>query len=127
MIPLPIDPGLLREHAFADIGNLQIVLHPDTYTDIGGHKSTLQYGLGYFNYILQLDQQVSQKEWIIIFRGHIYQYFNIYIIIFIIISGIWITSILDVKPESTASLLHLPRWNKNLDKEDTVDYHHIKI
>ncbi|CAR23868.1 hypothetical protein ACU8KH_03545 [Lachancea thermotolerans] len=78
MIPEPVDPGLLREHAFYDSGDLGVVLSKDTYTEFGGFKSIFKYGLGYFNYASGLDREVHERSLAYMLKFHILQHFGLY-------------------------------------------------
>ncbi|SCV03079.1 LANO_0G02014g1_1 [Lachancea nothofagi CBS 11611] len=78
MIPEPIDPALLREHAFQDIGDLNIVLSKETYTEFGGFKSIFKYGLGYFNYTFGLSREVHERNIPSMLRSHVLEHYGAY-------------------------------------------------
>ncbi|SCU99154.1 LAME_0G02036g1_1 [Lachancea meyersii CBS 8951] len=78
MIPEPIDPALLREHAFQDSGDLGIVLAKETYTELGGFKSIFEYGLGYFNYGFGLTREVHERSMACILKSHVLDHYGLY-------------------------------------------------
>ncbi|EGA75781.1 YCR043C-like protein [Saccharomyces cerevisiae AWRI796] len=82
MIPAPLDASLLREHAFQGTNDLSTVLSPSTFTDEGGYKPVLKYGLGYFNYGLVIDDEVYDYSVCDIIRGHVYDHFLVLFLLF---------------------------------------------
>ncbi|CDO92751.1 unnamed protein product [Kluyveromyces dobzhanskii CBS 2104] len=128
MLPPPVDAALLREHAYADTGNLQIVLDINTFTDAGGYKSIEKYGLGYCNYMFGLNDRVSDVSLKEIIRGHIYEYFTFYFFILLVILGVWILSIsiyADMLRKKMSSALGGSRSYKN--KVDGISYDHVQV
>ncbi|SCU95757.1 LAFA_0G02124g1_1 [Lachancea sp. 'fantastica'] len=88
MIPEPVDPALLREHAYQDIGDLSIVLAKETYTDFGGFKSIFQYGLGYFNYDFGLDREVHERSMSCILKAHVSEHCGLYSFVALLLAAL---------------------------------------
>lgn len=128
MIPLPVDPVLLHEHAYQDTGDLSYALNLDTFTDEGGYKPVLKYGLGFFNYQLALKDEIYESSWLDQARFHLYEHFTIYFLLFLIAFLIWAFMLV-------AQIGHLGesffRKNKvafkKSSKEDDFTYHHLKV
>lgn len=128
MIPLPVDPVLLREHAFADTGNIAIVLNPESVGDAGGFKSIGKYGLGYFNYVLGHDKCVNEFSLKDMVRGHIFKYFNFYFIIIIAILGLWILSVSIYAECVTEQLYNLLGRKRSYKKKfEGISYDHVQV
>lgn len=129
MIPLPTDAALLHEHAYQDTGDLSYVLNLDTFTDEGGYKPILQYGLGFFNYYLALDDEVYEKCRLEIARFHIREHLLIYSFVFIMMALVW--AFVVMVQVNYAGQLVFGRKKKQLLKkreaEDCLEFHHIKV
>lgn len=119
MIPEPLDPALLREHAFQDTGDLKIVLDPATFTEEGGFKPILKYGLGYFNYGLGLSKEVHQRSFFYMARSHMITHFNIYGSVLLLVVILWAITLFSGKGVFRSSL---PRWKSTSKKENDVYY-----
>lgn len=128
MIPPPVDPALLREHAYADTGNLEIVLNPKTFTDFGGFKSIEKYGLGYFNYMFALDKRVTEVSIKDILRCHIYKHFNFYFVILVMLTLMWLLS-LTIYAESFKEKISfdLGRSRSHKKKSGEISYDHVQV
>ncbi|EJS44496.1 YCR043C [Saccharomyces arboricola H-6] len=127
MIPPPLDASLLREHAYQGTNDLSTVLSPNTFTDEGGYKPVLKYGLGYFNYGLVLDDEVYDYSVCDIIRGHVYDYFWCYFYCFIILCTIWIMRLTWRSGGKKNKL----GWNKKKDdfkiEGGDLEYQHVKV
>lgn len=128
MIPAPIDPALLREHAFAETGNLAIVLSKEKFSDEGGYKSVTKYGLGYFNYMVAAKKCVRGISYKEILRGHFYHYFNWYFITLSILFGIWVLLLL-IRDGRLARILNVlnSRLNLKKKKKDDMSYDYVPV
>ncbi|CCE91517.1 uncharacterized protein TDEL_0C06280 [Torulaspora delbrueckii] len=124
MIPPPIDAVLLHEHAYQDTGDLSYVLNLETFTDDGGYKPILKYGLGFFNYDLALTSEVYDRSWIEMFRFHLYENFAFYFLIFLALFLLW--ALVMVAQLNHAGQMVFGK-NKKFEKEDDLEYHHIKV
>ncbi|XBW37350.1 hypothetical protein QEN19_002930 [Hanseniaspora menglaensis] len=65
MIPSPIeDIVLLREHLYLDniYENMHFILNPLKFTSSGGFKSVKEYGLGYFNNDMRLNDCILKTS-----------------------------------------------------------------
>ncbi|CCD22209.1 uncharacterized protein NDAI_0A00510 [Naumovozyma dairenensis CBS 421] len=144
MIPPPVDPILLREHAYQETGDLGLVLNKNKFTGRGGYKPILNYGLGYFNYDMSLKDEVYSKSYCSMLKGHIQQHFLIYFILFLISSTFWIAFFFFefhfLRRITKGSFKNINKKNKLRldddeesrihydDKQDQdYDYHHFKI
>lgn len=128
MIPPPIDAVLLHEHAYQDTGELSYVLHLDTFTGDGGYKPILKYGLGFFNYDLALKSEVYGSSWIERFRYHLYEYFSIYFLVFLALFLVWaLTVVAQVNSASKVVFGKNKLSLKKLEKDNDLEYHHIKV
>ncbi|CCF57713.1 hypothetical protein KAFR_0D00660 [Kazachstania africana CBS 2517] len=132
MIPALVDPALLHEHAFYDSGDIDLVLNPQTFTDRNGYKSISEFGLGFFNYDMELRHEIYDYTNGNLFRSHIYDYFTIYFILFIILCVGWLLACL-LELNSMRKFLtkswHGRRNSKYVSSHsnDDVEYHHIKV
>ncbi|CAH01143.1 uncharacterized protein KLLA0_C02145g [Kluyveromyces lactis] len=128
MLPPPVDAALLREHAYADTGNSQIVLDIKTFTDDGGYKPIEKYGLGYFNYMFALNKRVTEVSLKEIIRGHIYEYFTIYFVIIVIILAIWILSV-SIYAECLTKRIRsaFGKTSSYSKKVDGISYDHVQV
>ncbi|CEP64342.1 uncharacterized protein LALA0_S11e01926g [Lachancea lanzarotensis] len=97
MIPEPIDPALLREHAFQDIGDLDIVLAKETYTDFGGFKSIFQYGLGYFNYGFGLDREVHERSLSCVLKSYIVGHYVVFSFVALVLAVLCYIALMQVQ------------------------------
>lgn len=130
MIPPPIDPALLREHAYHDTGILNIVLNPDTYTDEGGYKPVLGYGLGYYNYAFGIGREVDEKSSLEMARFHIYKYFNWYLLLLVLLGLWWYASVASRYGPGgfgVPALWKGKKLKKREDEDGDVEYHHVKV
>ncbi|CDH13337.1 uncharacterized protein ZBAI_05123 [Zygosaccharomyces bailii ISA1307] len=129
MIPLPTDAALLHEHAYQDTGDLSYVLNLDTFTDEGGYKPILQYGLGFFNYYLALDDEVYEKSRLEMARFHIREHLLIYSFVFIVMALVW--AFVVMVQVNYAGQFVFGRKKKQLLKkkeaEEDLEFHHIKV
>lgn len=128
MIPPPVDPVLLHEHAYQDTGDLNYVLHLETFTNDGGYKPVLKYGLGFFNYDLALKDEIYDMSWLDILRFHIYEHFIAYFSIFIVLFLIWVFIVaVQLGHASYFVFGKDKKFFKRHDKEDDFEYRHIKV
>lgn len=119
MIPEPIDPALLREHAYHDTGNLELVLSKDTYTEFGGFKSILKYGLGYFNYAPGLEREVHEKSNLYVIKIHILEHYGLYCCLTLFLLGLSYVALMQVQGSSTG-------MHKKAEK-DGEDVYYVKV
>ncbi|SCU96660.1 LADA_0H02080g1_1 [Lachancea dasiensis] len=103
MIPQPVDPALLREHAFQDIGDLNVVLAKETYTEFGGFKSIFRYGLGYFNYGFGLERQVHERSILSILRSHVLENYVVYSCVVLVLALLTYIALMQVQGSMGAS------------------------
>ncbi|GAV48527.1 hypothetical protein ZYGR_0K00320 [Zygosaccharomyces rouxii] len=125
MIPLPTDAALLHEHAYQDTGDLSYVLHLDTFTDDGGYKPILKYGLGFFNYHLAHDDEIYEQSWLDMFHFHIREHFLMYAFILLVLGLIW--SIVLMIQVNHAGQFAFGKKKKTLKKQEDLEFHHIKV
>ncbi|KAL6942737.1 hypothetical protein ACO0RG_001698 [Hanseniaspora osmophila] len=79
------DVALLREHAYYENYDLNIVLDHRTYTAEGGYKPIRDYGLGYFNYPLALSKQILGKNILYGFSMFVYNYFTLFLMLYLVL------------------------------------------
>ncbi|CAR29003.1 hypothetical protein ZYGR_0W00310 [Zygosaccharomyces rouxii] len=124
MIPPPTDAALIHEHAYQDTGDLSYVLHLDTFTDAGGYKPILKYGLGFFNYHLAHDDEIYEKSWLEMLHFHIRERFLFYAFIFLILGLVW-SIILMIQVNHAGQFAFGKK--KTLKKQEDLEFHHIKV
>ncbi|AGO10837.1 AaceriAFR676Cp [[Ashbya] aceris (nom. inval.)] len=125
MIPLTIDAALVREHAYENSKLLKLVLNPEVRVPTGGYKSIKEYGLGYFNYMLGLQYQVTQVSVRDQIRDHVYRHFNMYFSVWLVAFVVWV---LYVSQQSPAGLVSGGfRRGKRSEDELEMVYHHMKV
>ncbi|QLG70152.1 hypothetical protein HG535_0A00910 [Zygotorulaspora mrakii] len=129
MIPPPVDPALLHEHAYQGTGDLSYALNIETFTDEGGYKPLLKYGLGFFNYYLALDDEVYGRSWLEIFRFHLYEHFAIYFLIFLVAFLAWSSMVVAHIGSTSDIIFHKSKGShkKRSEDGDSLDYHHLKV
>lgn len=128
MIPPPIDAVLLHEHAYQDTGDLSYVLNLDTFTDEGGYKPILKYGLGFFNYDLALRSEIYGRSWVEMFRFHLYEQFAFYFFLFLALFLLWALVVVAQVNHAGHTVFGKNKVSfKKFDKEDDLEYHHIKV
>ncbi|SMN20144.1 similar to Saccharomyces cerevisiae YCR043C Putative protein of unknown function [Maudiozyma saulgeensis] len=124
MIPTNVDQALLREHAYLNNNDLSEVLDPTVFSNNDGFKSIKEYGLGYFNYYLALDSDIYDASSLDILRAHIYDNFNIYLGLFLILMVFWGYNIVNGLG-GLNSMFKKRRWNRFGDSG--IEYHHVKV
>lgn len=88
MIPSPAeDISLLREHLYLEniYKNFLYVLNPSKFTELGGFKSTRDYGLGYFNYDVKLGSNVYSSSFLTRLCYKIFGMFDFFFAVYIIL------------------------------------------
>ncbi|CCC68959.1 hypothetical protein NCAS_0B08750 [Naumovozyma castellii] len=134
MIPPPTDPALLRENAFQETGDLNIVLNKDTFRGAGGYKPILTYGLGFFNYGMTLDDDVYSRTWADAIRCHVTQHCVAYTVIFIVLAICWIMLVF-MGLKSTEGVGKRKFRNDEegqhsfhqYEDDESKEYHHVKV
>ena len=141
MIQYPIDASLLRDHLYQDTKDINIVLDPNKFYHDGDFKSEKLYGLGYFNYQFQINEEIYKPNFSDKLRGEIYDNFTKYLIILSISIILWICYFIlnwQLVVVSLSKLPFLNRYIKNPHKDidtsiysrshnDRHDYHSEKI
>lgn len=128
MIPPPVDAVLLHEHAYQDTGDLSYVLSLETFTDNGGYKPILTYGLGFFNYDLALKNEIYDKSWIEMLRFHVYEHFVVYLIIFLFIFLVWcFVVIVQLNYAGHVIFGEDKKLYKKFEKDNELEYRHIQV
>lgn len=124
MIPTLVDHALLREHAYENTKDLTQVLDPSTFSNNEGFKSIRDHGLGYFNYYLALDEDVYGSSSLDMVRAHIYDHFNVYLALFLVLLIAWLAAVV-AELGLLQSLFRKRKWNRFGDSG--VEYHHVKV
>ena len=124
MIPTMVDHALLREHAYENSKDLSEVLDPSTFSNNAGFQSIRDHGLGYFNYYLALDEDVYGFSRLDMARAHIYDHFNVYLVLFLVLLLGWIAAVI-AELGLLQSAFRKRRWSKFGDSG--VEYHHVKV
>ncbi|AAS54048.2 AFR676Cp [Eremothecium gossypii ATCC 10895] len=124
-IPVTIDAALVREHAYENSKLLKLVLNPEVRVPKGGYKSIKEYGLGYFNYVLGMQYQVTDVSVREQIRDHFYRHFNMYFSVWMVAFVVWV---LYVSQQSPASLISNGfRRGKRKGDELEMVYQHMKV
>lgn len=89
MIPFPSDPILLREHAYEETKNLELVLYSVDTVCKFAHKPIRDYGLGYFTYEFGPENKLNGMSKSRIIHVHIRQHLNIYFFIWLLLLIVW--------------------------------------
>ncbi|CAL9731621.1 hypothetical protein MOUN0_M01618 [Monosporozyma unispora] len=137
MIAYPIDPALIRDHIFHDTGDLNIVLNPDTFYRPGAFKRVKDYGLGYFNYQFQIQEEIYTPSVTDTWRSEIYDNFVKYLVIVLIVMSLWSCYFILDWDRAISLLARLPVVNIFVRKyyrsgrsynhyNDELEYHYIK-
>ncbi|SCU95309.1 LAMI_0F01948g1_1 [Lachancea mirantina] len=119
MIPDPTDPALLREHAFYDTGDLGTVLNIDTFTEKGGFKPILKYGLGYFNYGFGLQDEIYDRSILYMVKSHLHDHPNPYLFLILVFFAASIFTLLPVNGVLTG--------RKSRSKKNEDDVYYVKV
>lgn len=124
MIPTNVDQALLREHLYLNTQDINVVLDPAVFSNNEGFKSIKEHGLGYFNYYLALDSDIYDSSALDIIRAHVYDNFNIYLILFALVMIYWGYTIIG-EFGGINKMFKKRRWNKFGDSG--IEYHHVKV
>lgn len=128
MIQYPIDASLIRDHLYHDTKDINIVLSPNKFYHDSEFKSEKLYGLGYFNYQFQINEEIYKPDFSDKLRGKIYDNFPKYLIIFSIFVFLWIYYFIFNWQLIIYSLSKLPLLNRYIKKSyrdiDTNIYSH---
>lgn len=144
MIQYPIDSALIRDHLYHDTNDITFVLNPNKFYHNGEFKSEKLYGLGYFNYQFQINEEIYKPNLADKLRGDIYDNFVKCLVILFIAMFIWACYFILNWQFVIGSLSKLPLLNRfikrpykyndnytynvshNDYRSDELEYHYIK-
>ena len=137
MIPYQVDSALIRDHIYQDTGDLSVVLNPETFYRPGTFKRVMDYGLGYFNYQFQVDEELYAPSVTDICRATLYDHFVEYLVLVLIVMSLWSCYFILDWQLVMSILTRLPIINVLFKKyygsdrgynqhNDELEYHYIK-
>lgn len=108
MIPSPAeDIVLLREHLYLEniYKNLLYVLNPSKFSELGGFKSTVDYGLGYFNYDIKLGFSVYNSSLVTRLCYKVYDMFDVFFVLYVILLAYCILNFVKIENDTVIGYL----------------------
>lgn len=108
MIPSPAeDIVLLREHLYLEniYKNLLYVLNPSKFSELGGFKSTIDYGLGYFNYDIKLGSNIYTSSLVTRICYKVYDMFEIFFVLYMILLSYCILNFVKIENDTVIGYL----------------------
>lgn len=121
MIPSPAeDIVLLREHLYLEnlYKNLLYVLNPSKFTELGGFKSTRDFGLGYFNYDVKIGSSVYSSSFLTQLCYKLFDMFEFFFIIYLVLLAYCVLNFVKIENVSVIEYL-ISKFNvlRNMDKK----------
>lgn len=136
MIAYPIDSSLIRDHIYHDTNDLDVVLNPETFFRDGAFKRMKDYGLGYFNYQFQIDQEIYTVNSLDHWRAQLYDHFIRYLVCVLVVAILWgsyfildwqwVLHILAKLPLINTFIKKQYRTGHNKYNQEEFEYHYIK-
>ncbi|AMD19537.1 HCL614Wp [Eremothecium sinecaudum] len=126
MLPERLDPALIREHMYEEANNFQLALKSSSAPRTSAFNPIIDSGLARFNCVVGNCKNIDQITTKEIIRTHLYDHFNLYFAIWLIMLFLWVTYLTKSSYRGYPFPWQGKRVNKNDDDLDAV-YHHVTV